>query len=97
MNKHTIGPWHVGYDTCNDRALCVAGPNCMETHTCVCKVAPGDNINDEDRANAKLIAAAPELLAALKTAIKVMQDQNLDEALAGEFELFTDAVNKATQ
>jgi hypothetical protein len=49
----------------------------------------------EIMANARLIAAAPDLLAALETAVRVMQDQNLDEALAGEFEIFTDAIAKA--
>jgi hypothetical protein len=49
----------------------------------------------EARANARLIAAAPEMLAALRTAVRVMQDNNLDEALAGEFDIFTDAIAKA--
>jgi hypothetical protein len=45
--------------------------------------------------NSRLVSAAPELLAALKVAIQVMQDNYIDESMAGEFELFTDAVNKA--
>ena len=39
--------------------------------------------------------AAPELLSALKLAVQVMQDKDIDEALAGEFEVFTDAIAKA--
>ena len=42
-----------------------------------------------------ILAAAPELLAALKKAVAVMRDNNLDESMAGEFELFTDAITKA--
>jgi hypothetical protein len=36
-----------------------------------------------------------ELLAALKKAVDVMQDYCIDEHLSGEFEVFTDAINKA--
>lgn len=46
-------------------------------------------------ANASLIAAAPELLEALKMAVAVMQNNNIDESMAGKFEVFTDAINKA--
>lgn len=42
-----------------------------------------------------LIKAAPGLLAALKKAVAVMRDNNLDESMAGEFDLFTDAIAKA--
>jgi len=46
-------------------------------------------------ANAKLIAAAPELLAALKFAANVMRHHEIDTWLAGEFEIVTDAIAKA--
>jgi len=57
---------------------------------------PRNNWADpECEANARLIAAAAELLAALRMAVRVKQDNNLDEALAGEFDIFTDAIAKA--
>lgn len=51
--------------------------------------------NTKNIAKAHLIAAAPELLEALKLAIIVMQDNSIDESMAGEFEMFTDAIAKA--
>jgi hypothetical protein len=51
--------------------------------------------HEETEANAHLIAAAPDLLDALEIAISVMKGQDIDEALAGEFEVFEDAVAKA--
>lgn len=45
-------------------------------------------LNDKERVCA-------ELLEALERAVRVMQDQNIDESLAGEFEQFTDAIAKA--
>jgi hypothetical protein len=55
----------------------------------------GDNSDRQDEGNAALLLAAPELLAALKKAVMVMQDYDIDEHLAGEFEVFTDAIAKA--
>jgi hypothetical protein len=46
-------------------------------------------------ADVRLIAAAPELLAALKFAANVIQHHEIDEWLAGEFEIITDAIAKA--
>jgi len=43
----------------------------------------------------RLFSAAPSLLDALKLAVKVMQDNGIDESMAGEFEVFTDAMSKA--
>ena len=45
--------------------------------------------------NAPLISSAPDLLEALKVAVGVMKDHNIDESMSGEFEIFTDAIAKA--
>lgn len=42
-----------------------------------------------------VILAAPDLLAALKFAANVMQHHEIDEWLAGEFAIITDAIAKA--
>ncbi len=48
-----------------------------------------------DNAVIPLIAAAPDLLSALLLAVRVMQDNGIDESMAGEFDVFTDAIAKA--
>jgi hypothetical protein len=50
-----------------------------------------------DKADAPLIAAAPALLEALEIAVEVLRDHNLDELMAGEFEILTDAINQAKE
>jgi hypothetical protein len=51
-----------------------------------------DAINNEI---SKLTEQRDELLAALKVAVEVMRDNGIDESMAGEFEVFTDAISKA--
>ena len=46
-------------------------------------------------ANAKLISAAPDLLVALEIAVDQLRHHDIDESMAGEFEILTDAVDKA--
>lgn len=46
--------------------------------------------------NARLIAAAPELLAACQVAIAMMEGDNLDEKFDGEAEVIRDAIARAT-
>ena len=66
MSEHTPGPWHYG-----GIARIYAyheGPHKF-LHSRVVSLVPAaelENGEDERRANARLIAAAPELLAALK-------------------------------
>lgn len=42
-----------------------------------------------------LMVAAPELLAALKLAVDIMQEHGIDESMSGEFTTFTDAITQA--
>lgn len=67
--KHTPGPWGYAYD---DRGECVidVGPWCPNVYGRIDPVVasvPQDG-NDNEEANARLIAAAPDLLEAAKKA-----------------------------
>lgn len=62
-SKHTAGPWSLGVDRRGDRM--VFG-SCRHLAT-----VPIDQLDPkEDRANARLIAAAPDLLEALTVMLK---------------------------
>lgn len=65
--QHTPGPWIFGFGETQELGHVLAvgintGPNC----TPVCVLSPADRTTELDRANARLIAAAPELLEALQ-------------------------------
>ncbi len=92
MNKHTKGPWLVtGED--ND-FIYALGPNgCNKFWFSVCSAGP-DKINSEEKAaNARLIAAAPDLLEALQLLVQgeaksYITIQEINKAIA--------AITKAT-
>ena len=66
MSKHTPGPWRVSARA--NRMIDVLHSNNQKgaiTHA-LCRVQARDSWVDEAAANARLIAAAPELLEALK-------------------------------
>jgi len=90
MSKHTPGPWDRRYF--DDAKVIVVGPKKGQgTKRTLVATLTGP----EREANGNLLVAAPDLLAALTTAIEVMKDHYVDEAIAAEFEVFTDAVAKA--
>lgn len=81
MSKHTQGAWRYvdGYLDCEvwvDNKMVLSYPR---------------NPTDEDRANARLMAAAPELLEALKEAC-----EQIESEWPGEFTLGRAAIAKAT-
>lgn len=69
MSKHTKGPWHVGVGNGEGSVFADEGRARMEqggtTLYPICNVNRGWD-DAEDAANARLIAAAPELLALLR-------------------------------
>jgi hypothetical protein len=67
MSKHTPGPWHVN---AGDYKYHIYYSREQSDHYFV---EVDGNDDDEAKANARLIAAAPELLAALKTARKCLK------------------------
>ncbi|TIS78005.1 MAG: hypothetical protein E5W94_11455 [Mesorhizobium sp.] len=73
--KHTPGPWEAG----SERGYAeLNGVQIRDRVGLVLAVAIGDVPELDSKANARLIAAAPELLAALKAVVRVA-DRNTDE------------------
>ncbi len=74
MNKHTPAPWHVGIGNGEGSIFSDSGRTRLEdggtTLYPICSYNRGWNA-DEDAANARLIAAAPELLEALIALLNV--------------------------
>lgn len=65
--KHTPGPWHI-----------VSGIDVVDFYDySICSVATSNKTQAERKANARLIAAAPDLLTALK---------NLHDLMLGDFD-----------
>lgn len=69
MRKHTPGPWRVFKDDKDGAVEVMAGPECIAY------------IYREYRANAQLIAAAPELLAQLKNICNHLHEYDLTEVI----------------
>jgi hypothetical protein len=80
MSKHTPGPWFV------DKAPSTLGGNGFSVHghggaAMICTAFPGgstDRIESVAEANARLIAAAPDLLDALQGLVALLPDPELD-------------------
>jgi hypothetical protein len=66
-HEYTPGPWHTGSDEDGD---IVYGPDCELVAS-----AAGDGDAEAEVANARLIAAAPELLWACETALRALEFQ----------------------
>ena len=82
MNEHTPGPWHVEHDDQFGRSY-VCHPETVCTATTVCEIE-----TPRRQADARLIAAAPELLAAL--------DPDMLEAIADEIDCFEHSARSAS-
>ena len=80
--QHTPGPWDVSFGR-NDAAIHAGGT-----------IAMIDDVMTGWRANARLIAAAPELLAALGD-IVASSDANCGDSLANAIRTAKDAIAKA--
>lgn len=68
MNKHTPGPWSLSYDDRPDMEWNIHVVQADATHLTVCFMTS----DGPSEANAKLIAAAPELLEAARKAEAVL-------------------------
>ena len=89
MSKHTPGPWNVGHEDENTGEIEVIS----DGRPYVCLVLPGA-IDEVTPANARLIAAAPELLEALQVAELALRERGL--RACGEYKQIEAAIAKAT-
>lgn len=98
--KHTPGPWRM----CGkDRGGCVCGMVFSETADCPVATATfrDDEIGeymtvDQMKVNARLIAAAPDLLAAAIAAWRVIGDLQPSKKTVGAAYALHEAITKAT-
>lgn len=96
MSKHTPGPWQVGMAFDNYGETEIAIEHMTPAGNLVVAVALG-GLQGQD-ANASLIAAAPDLLAALQAIVKSLVDQD-DEGMIEHAQQMIDAraaIAKAT-
>ena len=71
--KHTPGPWFVNY--LDGERYSIVDNKDMGAFSGIAIVAFHDDAEGETKANARLIAAAPELLEALKQAVAWMDGE----------------------
>lgn len=77
---HTPGPWRVsGFYIAADEPTRDKRGSHRQVADWTCGLAGVSDASDLQKANARLIAAAPELLAALKRATQLMEDADLDD------------------
>lgn len=89
MVKHTPGPWSYEYDNCDNgtgQRYSLSGPNGRDLLHFSYNSSSAEEA--EKKANARLMAAAPELLRAARSALGVlsgldMNKSSLVSALAG--------------
>lgn len=86
MGKYTPGPWNCSRNSSSGYDIICAENSPVD----VCVVSRRDKSQEEINSNARLIAAAPELLAALLAVVSVA-DRKTDE-----FDLARAAIAKAT-
>ena len=91
MSKHTPGPWEVAYQDKNGQSV-VKGEH-IEVATCWHHCV--GSIEKEMHANARLIAAAPELLEALKEIVDAADGAGWEQ-LDPSFKKARAAIAKAT-
>lgn len=91
--KGTKGEWTIGpqYELDNGNEAMPIECNDLE----VCVLTAGLGFDLEELANARLIAAAPELLAAAQFAVKMIYENSLDNQLPKTLSELENAIAKA--
>lgn len=81
--QHTPGPWHTGTmpDTARSIYAAEGRMRCEEKGTCLYPIAWTVDFDGEAEANARLIAAAPELLTACRVAYAILREKQIAEGV----------------
>jgi hypothetical protein len=100
MNRHTKGPWHVGVGNGEGSIFADEGRSRLElggtTLYPICQINSGWD-EGEDAANARLIAALPDLFAALQMVDRIWsQDQTANLPPDSPVAIVRAAIAKAT-
>jgi hypothetical protein len=106
MSQHTPGTWEVGEEDSFQRIAFIEiladdGRTTVAHVQCSAENTTFEKLTDEDRANARLIAAAPDLLAAAQSALAGL-NARIDAAPKDKVPVFAgiaalqDAISKAT-
>ena len=97
--KHTPGPWQIGLTVRNSVAIDAIlpsphddGERCAVAHIVA---IPHRQSPETGEANACLIAAAPDLLAALEQALALIEGEGLDELHGDCAEVARGAISRA--
>jgi len=96
--KHTPGPWHVGTQPDTFHTIfSESGRMRLEKEgTCLYPVAKTIDFEGEDgEANARLIAAAPELLETCKMMLWLIESEQWEKRFDGETTILRTAIAKA--
>jgi hypothetical protein len=78
--KHTPGPWEIDFTEYGGFAVFVPPSHDMGHSLVICRRGPWIVREEQSHANARLIAAAPELLEALEDAAMELDDAGKREA-----------------
>lgn len=99
MTAHAPGPWELGEDDRRDGIdfIQVFAPGLIVAEIYAAEVAVDRFVlTDEVRANARLIASAPELLEALKALAAVAEATTFSDQYPLECEMARSAISKAS-
>lgn len=96
--KHTPGPWFITGGEMTKYVEARIGNRLLQEVAAVGPTVADDGYGDQQQANARLIAAAPELLEALQAVLADVQDIDNDSCLSlGVGRKVQAAIAKATQ
>jgi hypothetical protein len=94
MSKHTSGPWAIGGE--HDDSLWIEGPAKLDN--VICDIVSRDLeciLAAEDWANARLIAAAPDLLEACQQALVALSSYRVNPYMPDTVEQLQDTLRVA--
>ena len=78
MTEHTKGPWELDESLRGNSFTAISGDDWIELATVVTRMNMKDEDSPEGMANARLISAAPDLLAALEWAVETADTEQYE-------------------